>query len=108
MIFYSAYIYGTNFIAKFLWKSGFLWEVYMKPLGHQQEWKYLGHLSVNEKPGVNWYWTEYAQRKTADNDTTDELGCTLVGISRYPSLSHFVFEQYWADTVLLLRKIQIE
>ena len=24
MIFYSAYIYGANFIAKFLWESGFL------------------------------------------------------------------------------------
>ena len=25
MVFYSAYIHGANFIAKFCWKSGFLW-----------------------------------------------------------------------------------
>ena len=44
MMFYSAYIYGTYFIAKFRWESGFLMGVC---LGLQWEWKYLGHISVN-------------------------------------------------------------
>ena len=46
MIIYSAYIYGANFIAKFLWESGFLSGFHGIPLGHQREWKYFGHLSV--------------------------------------------------------------
>ena len=48
MILYSAYIYGANFIAKFRWESGFLRGVPWNLLGHQWEWKYLGHLSVNQ------------------------------------------------------------
>ena len=39
--FYSPYIYGANFIAKFRWQSGFLrlgpWEPPPPPLGHQWE-----------------------------------------------------------------------
>ena len=40
-------LYGANFIAKFWWKSGFLRVFHGTPLGHQGEYKYLGHLSVN-------------------------------------------------------------
>ena len=37
MIFYSAFIYGANFIAKLQWKSGFLRGVSCNPFGHQRE-----------------------------------------------------------------------
>ena len=37
VIFYSPYIYGAIFIAKFRWKSGFLTGGSMEPLGHQRE-----------------------------------------------------------------------
>ena len=37
VIFYSPYISGPNFIAKFRWKSGFLKGVPWNPLGHQRE-----------------------------------------------------------------------
>ena len=33
MIFYSAYIYGANFIAKFWWEKGFLGGFHGSPLG---------------------------------------------------------------------------
>ena len=51
MIYYSAYIYGANFIAKFRWKSGFLRGFHGTPHGHQWEWKYLNTLRPrrNEK-----------------------------------------------------------
>ena len=48
MIFYSAYIYGANFFAKFLCESGFLRGIHGTPLGHQRKWKYLGPLSVKD------------------------------------------------------------
>ena len=50
VIFYVPYIYGANFIARFRWESGFLGvggaAFHGTPLGHEREFKYLGHLSV--------------------------------------------------------------
>ena len=37
VISYSPCIYGANFIAKFLWESGFQKGVPWNPLGHQRE-----------------------------------------------------------------------
>ena len=49
VIFYSPYIYGANFIAKFRWQSGFL-----NPPWAPTGVKYLGHLCVKaeQHPGV--------------------------------------------------------
>ena len=68
VIFYSPYIYGGNFIAKFRWESGFLkgvpWNPHPPPLGHQREYKYLGHLSGSYRYCTVAY-TAYFIRPTA-------------------------------------------
>ena len=64
MIFYDPYIYGTNFIAKFRWESGFLKGGSMEPpwalTGVKVPWSLLKVLSEKKKK---------AKQKTNKNKT---------------------------------------
>ena len=58
MIFNVPYIYGVNFIAKFLWKSGFLWGFHgtppWAPTGVKVPWSLKGGFLLKKKHPGHW------------------------------------------------------